>query len=345
MTDALRAIHETCTFCPKLCRFACPVAEAEARETVTPWGLMTRADDVRRGALALDAETAELWGHCTGCGRCTQICKHHNPVFDAILAARAAAQDARVAPAALTRWAAEAPADDERYASLPATGAIRLVPGHATAAEIADALTVLEACKVAIGRPAGVLRVSGARATEAGDEARGRATTAALRNALAGAETVVCLEASDALALADGWQDGPTIVDWVAFVAERFEPTRPVLDGDVLFLDSCRLGRKRGVFDAPRALLGKLISGQIVEATMNREEGGCCGRSAGYAALHPTGAAQVAQEAAADAPALPVVSAQPGCARHLAASLAPRPVHALTRLLARAARGPERSEA
>jgi hypothetical protein len=29
-----------CTYCPKMCRFSCPTAAAESRETVTPWGMM-----------------------------------------------------------------------------------------------------------------------------------------------------------------------------------------------------------------------------------------------------------------------------------------------------------------
>ena len=68
--DAHARTIETCVFCPKLCRFGCPVAEAEARETVTPWGLMTLADDVRRGRRPLDAAAADVWARCTGCGRC-----------------------------------------------------------------------------------------------------------------------------------------------------------------------------------------------------------------------------------------------------------------------------------
>ena len=34
---------EKCVFCPKLCRSACPVSNAEPRETITPWGKMSMA--------------------------------------------------------------------------------------------------------------------------------------------------------------------------------------------------------------------------------------------------------------------------------------------------------------
>ena len=81
----------TCSFCPKLCRFACPVAEAEGRETVTPWGLLTTADDVRRGIAEMDPAVGALWTHCTGCGACTANCLHENPVASTIFGLRALA--------------------------------------------------------------------------------------------------------------------------------------------------------------------------------------------------------------------------------------------------------------
>lgn len=89
MIDSLRAALETCAFCPKLCRFACPVAEAEGQEAVTPWGLLTRADDIRRQLATLDGPMATLWTHCTGCGACTAQCKHENPVAETIYGLRA----------------------------------------------------------------------------------------------------------------------------------------------------------------------------------------------------------------------------------------------------------------
>ena len=270
-----RAIHETCAFCPKLCRFACPVAEAEARETVTPWGLMTRADDVRRGALALDRDTAESWAHCTGCGRCTQICKHDNPVATALFAARAEAVAQTVAPAALLAWGAAEPPACARFEALPASGPTRLFPGQR---------------------------------------------------------------------LAEDWPGGPNVVDFITFIAAHVRPPKvPVIAGDVLYLDACRLGRGRGEYDAARAVLQTLIGGDIIEATMNRAEGGCCGAGAGFAAVAPESANDVAREFAQDRASIPVVIAQPGCAAHLEAALAPRPVYALTTLLARAIAKPSQT--
>ncbi len=78
-----------CTYCPKLCRFSCPAAEAEGRETVTPWGMMRLLELVRQGAVEPSEEIAEVFYHCMGCLRCQTWCKHTNDVPRAMWAARA----------------------------------------------------------------------------------------------------------------------------------------------------------------------------------------------------------------------------------------------------------------
>ncbi len=84
-----------CTYCPKLCRFTCPAAAGEGRETVTPWGMMRLLEVTRDGSIPLDADTAEVFFHCTGCRRCQTFCRHENDVPRALHKARtwAAAED------------------------------------------------------------------------------------------------------------------------------------------------------------------------------------------------------------------------------------------------------------
>lgn len=82
-----------CTYCPKMCRFSCPAAAAEGRETVTPWGMMRLLELARDGSVELDDEVADIFHHCTGCRRCQTWCKHGNDVPRALWKAR--------------RWAAE----------------------------------------------------------------------------------------------------------------------------------------------------------------------------------------------------------------------------------------------
>lgn len=88
-----------CTTCPRLCRFSCPVAEAECRETVTPWGLMRLLELSRQEVVPLDEEVAQTFYHCTGCGKCQSWCLHDNDVPKAMHKARRWAYEQGCAPA------------------------------------------------------------------------------------------------------------------------------------------------------------------------------------------------------------------------------------------------------
>ncbi len=78
-----------CTFCPKLCRVACPVAVAAGSETVTPRQLMLTANLARTGRRALAADlAARLWA-CVDCRGCTSLCEHGNDVATVLMEARA----------------------------------------------------------------------------------------------------------------------------------------------------------------------------------------------------------------------------------------------------------------
>lgn len=333
--DAWQHEIATCVFCPKLCRFACPVAEAETRETVTPWGLMTRLDDARRGAAPLDVVSAELWTHCTGCRRCQAVCKYDNPVATVMYAARAATQTLDLAPEALGAWA-EAPQPlRPSVEALPTEGAVRLLPGRAPEETVRAALSLLSAAGCdAVGRPAGPHLESSHRLREAGlleDAAR---HDDALGRGLLGARTVVCLDPADAVALRALGGASMEVAHLVELLDRRLPTLRPAHRGDVLYLDNCRLGRGLGVYDAPRALLAQVVDGEIHEAVMNREMGGCCGAGAGYVATSPEDARVTAREHAGDVPDVPVVTVGAPCVAHLGGALAGRQVIDWIRLVA-----------
>lgn len=123
---AASADAERCVYCPKLCRFSCPVGHESSRETLTPWGKMTLLSlsvDGARASLGLpgpleglarkarevvnpsrfrelDADAAETFYGCTGCQRCQTFCEHGNDVPHALYQGRAAAVERGLAPAA-----------------------------------------------------------------------------------------------------------------------------------------------------------------------------------------------------------------------------------------------------
>src|SRR3954464_5064327 len=87
-----------CTFCPKLCRPACPVSTVEGRETVTPWGKMRAMGEVARGVAPADAARLAPAYACTGCERCFELCDLDNPVAATLRDGRAEAYALGVAP-------------------------------------------------------------------------------------------------------------------------------------------------------------------------------------------------------------------------------------------------------
>ncbi len=70
---------ETCVRCPSLCRHACPVAEAESRDTVAPQRLVTLTHLLETGRIPAES-AGDLPYHCTHCGACQQACLHGQDV-------------------------------------------------------------------------------------------------------------------------------------------------------------------------------------------------------------------------------------------------------------------------
>ncbi len=92
-----------CAYCPKLCRFACPVTNAERRETVTPTVKLNLLDLVRKGAVDLDEDIAEIMYRCAGCLTCRAYCKHRIDVPSVIEHARELAVNRGAEPEQLAR--------------------------------------------------------------------------------------------------------------------------------------------------------------------------------------------------------------------------------------------------
>lgn len=79
------------------------MSNAEPREALIPWGKM-------RSLLSTEpvAVRDEPWG-CTGCGACTRLCRHDNPVADVLIEGRSSVLEAGRAPEAAVRVAREHP--------------------------------------------------------------------------------------------------------------------------------------------------------------------------------------------------------------------------------------------
>ena len=146
-----------CTFCPKMCRHACPVSTASGRETYIPQVKMDRLNQLRLGRGGWSAESTDpLWA-CTGCRHCTMYCDHGNEPGLVLFTGRAAAVAHGVPHPALAGYSERFRARERRLSAqlqamfephLAAEGDLGYWPGcdaiDKSAADIAAALALFE---------------------------------------------------------------------------------------------------------------------------------------------------------------------------------------------------------
>jgi len=115
--DAVAKQLDYCTFCPKMCRHACPVSTASGRETHIPQVKMDRLNQLRLGRGSWTAESTDpLWA-CTGCRHCTLYCDHGNEPGLVLLTGRAAAVDKGVPHPALAGYSERFRAREQRLSA------------------------------------------------------------------------------------------------------------------------------------------------------------------------------------------------------------------------------------
>lgn len=292
-----RAALELCTYCPKLCRAACPISDASPREALIPWGKMTTAYQVARGVTPLDEAHAETAWACTGCMGCRERCDPRNDVSKALTAARAAYADAGLAPKAMqqkrrtfSRHVARADRSVAQLAS--AAGAhvdpsgvplflgctyARALPREAAAMVRAVSRLVEGPVRLVSGCCGEPLRDAGD--VSGADSARQRVTTNA------GAGVLWVADPGCALSLRAQGHDARSIVELAASKLGSLQASGDA--ADVRYHDACKLGRGLGLYDPPRAVLGAIFGKPPRELEDKRELSRCSGAGGGLPVSHP----------------------------------------------------------
>jgi Fe-S oxidoreductase len=300
LLETHRGSLEKCVFCPKLCRSACPVSNAEPRETITPWGKMSLAWMAAHGDVPVDASHGHPAWACTGCLACREACDHHNGVADVLLDTRDALARQGVVPEGAqrvltgfarhdeaTRAASRELAQSPRVrgsvdagsseALLVGCGYVRAHPDEtrdaiaATAALGGGPVALIEQC---CGLP---LRLAG--------DTQGFVRHAqSLAQALRGKTRVTVVDAGCALTLRRRYPEaGVTLDPTVELLVERAARSLPALArvdhqaGPVRWHDPCQLGRGLGIYEAPRAVLGRALGRAPDEFDERREWTACSG--------------------------------------------------------------------
>jgi Fe-S oxidoreductase len=295
--EPYRSTLEKCVFCPKLCRSACPVSNAEPRETVTPWGKMSMAYFAAHGDVPMDGSHASPAWACTGCYACRESCDHRNDVASTLLAARSGLVTQGVAPRAATRtigaFPAHARATRQAVLELATHPAVRAESSHALLIGCAYARATPAEARAAIDAAAGLLRAPVALVTEccglpllhAGDSRGFAAQAARLAEETAHKSGLIVADAGCAMALRSHYPRAAVTVTprarlLVELAAEnlgRIEQIAVEHDGPVRYHDSCQLGRGLGVYDAPRAVLTRALGRAPDEFAASRERATCSG--------------------------------------------------------------------
>jgi Fe-S oxidoreductase len=288
----------------------------------------------------LDADIAEAFYACTGCLRCQSFCEHGNDVPHALYQARAAAAEAKVAPAAaravVDRFQRQGHDRDEDVLTVLGQVAGRHV-------DPIGATTVLFAgCEAPSNTPRAVTSVLEASRTLRTPIALERRAVccgrplyeAGYRDAFRehvretweklGEREVVMLSAACARALTEWAEEvgveplGP-VVHATTFLARRLGPEiqAPPLPLEVTYHDPCHLGRGLGEYEAPRRLLKAALEKAIVEPPSTRANADCCGASGLLPRTSPEIARAIAMTRAdelRETKAPIVASACPACA-------------------------------
>ncbi len=367
--DEDRAI-DTCTTCPTLCRWSCPVAESEGRETSTPQRLMVLAGLLKADKVSPQEATPHPY-HCSDCGACTEACLHDVDVPFMLSHARRRLLSAGSAPATVREVVGHfAVAGNAQGTSLtPALDAVLdeagvkksrrgdtvYFPGCSTLETMPEAAVGFLRATTLAGLSDVSVRPSsssccGLPLLWAGEMEGFRGHAARFAAQFSDVKTLVVHDAACADALLRRYpQVGVTFAPEVVHVstylmqalkAEDAEAsTKGPTDDRIAFADTCACSRALEASEAPRRLIAKQLRRRVVELD---EERGCSVDCCGASGLLPLTAPETAQamaearlETFRRSGAAKLVMGSPRCAAHLKADDPSAPVMDLATLLGR----------
>lgn len=336
---------EYCTYCPKMCRHACPVSTATGVETYTPQAKMQLLFHLRRGDEPWSRPGSDpLWA-CTGCRHCTLYCVHENEPGRTLMAGRAEAVRRGVGHAALDRYPERFRARDERLSRTarevlsrerfaeeaqvgywPGCDTLDKNPADARAhlrlfdRVGAEHVRIVDAGRSCAGYP---LLAAGYP-----DVFRWHATRVAAE--LSRYRTVVmncsaCVYTIRALYPAEGVHTSFEVLHVAEYLEPFLErlPKREAGAEPVYYHDPCYLSRYQNVTHAPRKLLGRVA--EVREFGWSHGDTECCGGGGLLPKTMPAAADAMARrrlrQVAASGPV--TVATSCGTCRHMLARNAP----------------------
>ena len=285
---------EHCSYCPKMCRFACPVAEATGKESVTPWGIDRVISAMARGEQLSPEEQLPVWA-CTGCRQCAGACVPGLDLPTHVRAARAAAAE----PPGIEAAAGVDVAPHDALAAGATPGADILIFPGCRSEDGAALAGMLAAADVAYSVVAGE-SCCGARDADIGRQEDALVRLAAVREQMAGAGRIVVADPHCARWLAVDAHD-ERVVTLPAFLAEVVPKLAFAADvQQVAWHDPCWLGRGMVEYAASRAVVAAASGAPVAEPEHTLDRSWCTGGGMGYPQADPDGAAEILRRRAAE---------------------------------------------
>jgi len=306
---------EYCTFCPKLCRFSCPVGNATGNETFTPWGRQTLLHLVGQGTLNWGREVAFSTYKCTTCMLCREYCDHEIEVPPVMLAARNKAVADKLQPQEVVEFKGffdehQNPVGDNlsvRLRSLlPAKlfnpdAQVLYFPGcsliYHYPQTIKNTFRLFEAMGINyVACYSAEVPCCGVPMRDLGFADHFKRNAQALARQLAKAKVIVtgcpsCAWSFKAHLPEIGVQITDRIYHVTEFlaplVAEGKLPVRRPYTRKLIYHDPCYLGRYLSVYDQPRNLLNEVCREPVEEFSWNRKFSYCCGGGGGIPVTNP----------------------------------------------------------
>ncbi len=318
-----------CTYCPKMCRFSCPAAEAENRETVTPWALMRLLEYVQDGTVEPSEEVYETFMHCMGCKRCQTWCKHNSDVPEAMWEARAALHSKGLVPEALAGFAEFFYEGNSPHSEPDSYKEAGLADAINEAFDPAGRIGFFVDCETRKYEPQLIPRIGNLLDSLLGEKARlisrddgeghgccgfpvlsygddigYKAYRRRMERKLEGVDYVI----TDCAAFADlhteggsfgGFESDLEVVHILELLADLVEelPVGDRVDATGMMLhDSCFVGRHLNLYDATRVVLNATCDPPPDEFQFTRDDTPCCGAPAHYHVIAPEASEACAQE-------------------------------------------------
>ncbi len=322
--DALARPTTLCAFCPKMCRSACPVSEAEGRETVTPWAKMSLVHLARSGQISLqDKGVQTALEACTGCGACVEKCAHGNPVAETLFSARSPANGERIARhrtqferSGDVKGRDHARAVDgvpknrsARVAYFPGCGRCSFDGAAAVRRDLRALSRAFDddvvACDIGTGGTQGSsAQCCGYPLYVDGQLDLVEDNLLRLADVIGGHELVVTpdpgcaymLSTVQSVLVGRGRVRFPTVIPLVEALAQRPEKFTDASRGlTVRYHDPCYLARRGRTFDAPRRLLAAATGKAPLEFHKHHDDADCSGSGGLYPVSNPEGARAIAK--------------------------------------------------